>query len=313
MGAGPATLGSMKAVTFTEYGPPDVLHVADAEEPHAGQGQIRIAVRAAAVNPIDWKARSGVLRDVMPVTFPAIDGREAAGVVDEVGPGVAGVAVGDEVFGFAVGGAAAEFAILDDFARKPAGLSWEEAASLPVAVETSVRVFTVLGGVGQGQTLVVNGAAGGVGTAAVQLARDRGARVIGTAGEGNHDFLRSLGAEPTTYGAGLVERVRELAPDGVDLAFDTAGQGGVPDLVALTGDPARVATIADFGAAALGVKVTGGGDFRAVEALGEAAALTEAGRLHMPVAQTFPFAQAAEAHRISQDGHVRGKLVLIPG
>jgi NADPH:quinone reductase-like Zn-dependent oxidoreductase len=303
----------MKAVTFTEYGGPEVLHVADVAEPHPGPGQIRIAVRAAAVNPIDWKARSGVIREVMPVSFPAIDGREAAGVVDEVGPDVTGVAVGDEVFGFAVGGAAAEHAILDDFARKPAGLSWEEAASLPVAVETSVRVFTVLGGVGEGQTLVVNGAAGAVGTAAVQLARVRGARVIGTASERNHEFLRSLGAEPTTYGAGLVERVRALAPDGVDLAVDTAGQGGVPDLIELTGDPARVATIADFGAAALGVKVTGGGDFRAVEALGEAAELTEAGRLHMPVEQTFTFAQAPAAHRISQDGHVRGKLVLIPG
>jgi NADPH:quinone reductase-like Zn-dependent oxidoreductase len=302
----------MKAVMFTEYGGPEVLHVADVEEPHPGPGQIRVAVRAAGVNPVDWKARSGMLREVMPVSFPAIDGREAAGVVDEVGPDVADVAVGDEVFGFAVGGAAAEYAILTDVARKPADLSWEEAAALPVAVETSVRVFTVLGGVGEGQTIVIDGAAGGVGSAAVQLARARGARVIGTASERNHDFLRSLGAEPTTYGEGLVERVRALAPEGVDFAFDTAGQGSVPDLIALTGDPARVATIADFGAAALGAKVTGGGDFRATEALGEAAALFESGRLQVPVAQTFPFAQAAEAHRISQEGHVRGKLVLVP-
>jgi NADPH:quinone reductase-like Zn-dependent oxidoreductase len=303
----------MRAVTFTEYGGPEVLHVADVDEPHPGRGQVRVAVRAAGVNPVDWKARSGVMRDAMPVSFPAIDGREAAGVVDEVGPEAKDAAVGDEVFGFSVGGAAAEHAVLDDFARKPASLSWEEAAALPVAVETSVRVFTVLGGVSEGQTLVINGAAGGVGTAAVQLARARGARVIGTAGESNHEFLRSLGAEPTTYGEGLVERVRALAPDGVDLAFDTAGKGGVPDLITLTGDPARVATIADFGAAALGVKVTGGGDFRAVDALHEAAALTEAGRLHMPIAQTFTFTQAADAHRTSQDGHVRGKLVLIPG
>jgi NADPH:quinone reductase-like Zn-dependent oxidoreductase len=303
----------MKAVTFTEYGGPEVLHVADVEEPHPGPGQIRIAVRAAGVNPVDWKERSGVMREVMPVSFPAIAGREAAGVVDEIGADVSDVAIGDEVFGFSVGGAAAEHAILDDVARKPAGLAWEEAAGLPVGVETSVRVFTVLGGVREGQTLVINGAAGGVGVAAVQLARARGARVIGTAGERNHEFLRSLGAEPTTYGEGMVERVRALAPDGVDLAFDTAGQGGVPDLVTLTGDPARVATIADFGAAALGVKVTGGADSRAVEALGEAAALVEAGRLRVPVAQTFTFAQAADAHRISQDGHVRGKLVLVPG
>jgi NADPH:quinone reductase-like Zn-dependent oxidoreductase len=303
----------MKAVTFTEYGGPEVLRVSDVDEPHPGPGQIRVAVRAAAVNPIDWKARSGALREVMPLRFPVVDGREAAGVVDEVGPEVSGVAPGDEVFGFTVGGAAAEHAVLDAWARKPAGLSWEEGAALPVAVETSVRVFTVLGGVREGQTLVINGAAGGVGVAAVQLARVRGARVIGTAGEANHEFLRSLGAEPTTYGEGLVERVRALAPDGVDLAFDTAGKGAVPDLITLTGDPARVATIADFGAAALGVKVTGGGDFRAVEALDEAAGLIEARRFRMPVAQTFTFAQAADAHRTSQDGHVRGKLVLIPG
>jgi NADPH:quinone reductase-like Zn-dependent oxidoreductase len=303
----------MRAVTFTEYGGPEVLHVADVEEPHAGPGQVRIAVQAVGVNPVDWKVRSGVMRDVMPVSFPAIDGREASGVVDEVGPDVTDVAVGDEVFGFAVGGAAAEHAILDDFARKPADLSWEEAAALPVAVETSVRVFKVLGGIGEGQTLVVNGAAGGVGTAAVQLARARGARVIGTAGEANHDFLRSLGAEPTTYGEGMVERIRALAPEGVDFAFDTAGQGGVGDLVELTGDPARVATIANFAAAALGVKVTGGGDSRASEALDEAAALFEAGGLQMPVAQSFTFAQAGDAHRVSQEGHVRGKLVLIPG
>src|SRR3954469_17905718 len=302
----------MKAVTFAEYGGPDVLRVADVEEPHPGPGQVRVAVRASGVNPIDWKARSGMLRDVMAVSFPVIDGREAAGVVDEVGTDVSGVAVGDEVFGFAVGGSAAERAVLDDFARKPARLSWEQAAGLPVAVETSVRVFTVLGGVREGQTIVINGAAGGVGAAAVQLARARGARVIGTASEGNHDFLRSLGAEPTTYGDGLVERVRALAPEGVDLAFDTAGKGAVPDLVTLTGDAARVATIADFGAAALGVKVTGGGDFRAAEALGEAASLFEAGRLQAPVAQTFTFAQAGDAHRVSEEGHVRGKLVLVP-
>src|SRR6185436_16019182 len=128
---------------------------------------------------------------------------------------------------------------------------------------------------------------------AVQIARARGARVIGTASEANHEFLRSLEAEPTTYGDGMVQRIRALAPDGVDLAFDTAGKGGVPDLITLTGDPARVATIADFGAAALGVKVSGGGEGRAPGALDEAAALTAAGRLSMPVARTFTFAEAA--------------------
>jgi len=127
----------MRAVTFTDYGGPEVLHVAEAEEPHAGPGQVRIAVRASGVNPIDWKARSGMLREVMPVEFPVIDGREAAGVVDEVGEDVEGVSVGEEVFGFSVAGAAAEYAVLDDFARKPARLSWQEAAGLPVAVRKS--------------------------------------------------------------------------------------------------------------------------------------------------------------------------------
>jgi NADPH:quinone reductase-like Zn-dependent oxidoreductase len=302
----------MKAVAFSEYGGPEVLQVIEVEEPHAGTGQIRIAVRASGVNPIDWKARSGAMAGMMQATFPVIDGREAAGVVDEVGPDVTGVATGDEVFGFAVGGAAAEYALLDDFTEKPASLSFEQAAALPVASETSVRVFKVLGGLGAGQTIVINGAAGGVGAIAVQLAVARGAHVIGTAGEANHDFLRSLGAEPTTYGEGMVERIRALAPDGVDLAFDTAGKGGVPDLITLTGDPAKVATIADFGAAALGAKVSGGSDFRAAEALGEAAELSEAGRLRAIVAQTYPFADAAEAHRASESGHVRGKLVLTP-
>src|SRR3954451_7992868 len=273
----------MRAVVYNEHGGPDVLHVADVEEPHPGAGQVRIAVRAAGVNPVDWKARSGVMRDVMPVDFPAIDGREAAGAVDEVGPDVRGVAVGDEVFGFSVGGAAAEHAVLDDYARKPAGLAWEEAAALPVAVETSLRVFDVLGGLGEGQTIVVNGAAGGVGVAAAQIARARGAHVIGTASERNHEFLRSLGAEPITYGDGMAERVRALAPDGVDLAFDTAGRGAIPDLIELTGDPAKVATIADFSAAELGAKVTGGGDGRAPGALEDAAALIEKGEFSLPV------------------------------
>jgi NADPH:quinone reductase-like Zn-dependent oxidoreductase len=298
----------MRAVVYTEHGGPDVLHVADVEEPHAGAGQIRVAVRAAGVNPVDWKARSGM----MPGKVPAVDGREAAGVIDEVGDGVA-AATGDEVFGLAIGGGAAEYTLMEIFAGRPPSASWAEVAGLPVAVETSVRVFTVLGGLSAGQTIVIDGAAGGVGAAAVQLAKARGARVIGTASERNHEFLRSLGAEPTTYGPGLVERVRALAPDGVDLAFDTAGKGSVPELIELTGDPARVASIADFGAAGLGIKVTGGaGAERAAAALPEAAELIEAGRFRPLVAQTFRFDQAAEAHRVSEAGHVRGKLILTP-
>jgi NADPH:quinone reductase-like Zn-dependent oxidoreductase len=301
----------MKAVQFTEYGEPDVLHVADVEEPHADAGQIRVAVKGASVNPIDWKRRSGVMRDAMPVDFPSIPGSDVAGVVDEVGDGVTDVAVGDEVFGNSVGGASAEHALMDHYAAKPASLPWAEAAGLPVAVETAVRTLDLLG-VEPGQTVLVNGAAGGVGSAAVQFARARGARVIGTASESNHEFLRTLGAEPTLYGDGLVERVRELAPDGVDLALDTAGKGALPDLIEITGSPDNVVTIADFTAAEHGVRITTGADGRSWQALGQAAQLYEEGKLSLPVERTFPFAEAPEAHRISQEGHVRGKLVLIP-
>ena len=163
------------------------------------------------------------------------------------------------------------------------------------------------------QTILVNGAAGGVGTAAVQFARVRGARVIGTAGEANHEFLRALGAEPTTYGEGMVERVRRLAPDGVDRALDTAGRGALVDLIEITGSPDHVVTTADFSAAEHGVRATGSADKRAWQALGQAAELYEAGQFSMPVEQAFPLDQAPEAQRISQAGHVRGKLVLIVG
>ncbi|MEA2299060.1 MAG: hypothetical protein QOF77_1996 [Solirubrobacteraceae bacterium] len=301
----------MKAVRFGEYGGPEVLRVEEVDEPHAAGGQIRVAVRAAGVNPIDWKIRSGAMAQVMAVEFPRIPGSDVAGVVDEVGDGVSDVAVGDEVFGSAVGGASAEYALVDHYARKPPGLSWAEAAGLPVAVETAVRAFKLLG-LEEGQTILVNGAAGGVGVAAVQLARARGLRVIGTASEDNHDFLRELGVEPTTYGDGLVERVRALAPDGVDRAFDVAGRGALPALVELAGNPDHVVTISDFTAADHGVRITTGAEGRSWEALAEAADLHKEGRFTLPVARTFPFTEAAEAHRLSQEGHVRGKLVLTP-
>ena len=301
----------MKAVQFSEFGGPEVLRVADVEEPHAGARQVRVAVRGAGVNPIDWKVRSGAMQQFMPIELPSIPGSEVAGVVDEVGDGVTDVSVGDEVFGFAVGGGAAEHAVLEHYATKPAGLSWTEAAGLPVAVETAARTLDLLG-LEPGQTILVNGAAGGVGTAAVQFARARGARIIGTASESNHEYLRTLGAEPTTYGDGVVERVRELAPEGVDLALDTAGRGALPQLIEITGSPEHVVTIADFSAAEHGVRVSGGADERSWDALDQAARLSEAGEFTMPIARTFPFDQAPEAHRISEDGHVRGKLVLIP-
>jgi NADPH:quinone reductase-like Zn-dependent oxidoreductase len=301
----------VRAVEFAEYGDPDVLRVADVQAPHAGPGEIRIAVRAASINPIDWKKRSGMFAEQMPLELPYVLGNDASGVVDEVGDGVEGVAPGDEVFGFTAGGhgSDAEYAVLDRWAAKPPELSFEEAGAYPVAVETSARVLDMLG---DGETVVINGAAGGVGSAAVQLARERGLRVIGTASERNHEYLRSLGAEPTTYGEGLVERVRALG--GADLAFDAVGFGAVPALIEITGSPDKVVTIADYTAGQYGVRVTGGGSAEpnADYALDVAADLAVQGKFSLPVERTFSFDEAAEAHRVSESGHVRGKLLLVP-
>jgi NADPH:quinone reductase-like Zn-dependent oxidoreductase len=301
----------MKAIQYTRFGGPEVLEVVDLPDPHPDPGQIRVAVRAAAVNPIDWKLRSGMMGGELPQRT----GREVAGVVDELGEGVSDVTPGDRVFGFAAGGGgAAELAVLVDYAPIPPSLDFAGAAGLPVAVETAVRTLDLLG-VGADTTLLVNGAAGGVGSAAVQLARARGARVIGTASEGNHDYLRSLGAEPTTYGDGLTERVREIVPDGVDAALDAAGGGALPALVELAGGPEHVVTVADYpGAEQTGARFSGGmGTQRAVHALREIGALIEAGQFSLPVAKTFPLEQIGEAHRLSETGHVRGKLVVLVG
>jgi NADPH:quinone reductase-like Zn-dependent oxidoreductase len=300
----------MKALQYAEYGEPSVLRVVDVNEPHAGPGQIRVAVKAVGINPVDWKLRKGVYK----AGLPAITGSDIAGVVDEIGDGVTDVSVGDEVFGVAVSGGAAEYAVLENYAVKPAGMPFDEAAGLPVPVETAARAFQVLG-LSSDQTLLINGAAGGVGSAAVQLARARGATVIGTASAGNHDYLRSLGAIPTAYGDGLPARVKELASQGVDAALDTAGRGALPDLIEITGSPDRVVTIADPQAGQYGVRYTSGrsGESRAWHALAEAAELWERGQFSMPVAQTFPLAEGAQAHRLSEEGHVRGKLVLLVG
>jgi NADPH:quinone reductase-like Zn-dependent oxidoreductase len=301
----------MKAVRFSEFGGPEVLKIVDLPDPHAGPGQIRVAVHAAGINPTDWKLREGLMGGELPQTT----GREVAGVVDEVGEGVTDVTVGDRVFGFADDGAgAAELALLSYYAPIPPSLGFAEAAGLSVALETATRSLDVLG-VGPGNTLLVNGAAGGVGSAVVQLAVARGARVIGTASPANHDYLRSLGAEPVAYGEGLVERVRALAPYGVDVALDVAGSGVLPELIELAGGREHVVTITDFGGAKkYGVRFSSGSDSgRAVHAIGEIGQLIEAGRFSLPVAQTFPLAEIAEAHRVSEDGHVRGKLVLLVG
>jgi NADPH:quinone reductase-like Zn-dependent oxidoreductase len=222
------------------------------------------------------------------------------------------VAVGDRVFGLsAEGSAQAELAVLSYYAPVPSSLDFAGAAALPAAVETAARALDQLG-VGRGGTLLVNGASGSVGSAAVQLAVVRGARVIGTASPANHDYLRSLGAEPVAYGDGLVGRVRAVAPAGVAVALDVAGSGVLPELVALAGGPERVVTIADFvGAREHGVRFSSGDAGRALYALAEIGGLVESARFALPVARTFPLAEVARAHRVGEGGGVRGKLVLV--
>jgi NADPH:quinone reductase-like Zn-dependent oxidoreductase len=300
----------MKAVRFSQFGGPEVLEIVDLPDPHPGPGQVRIAVRAAGVNPSDWKKRQGLMDEELPQTL----GYEAAGIVDELGDGVTDAAVGDRVFGFCAEGVAqAELAVLSLYAPIPPSLDFAGAAALPSAVETATRALDQLG-VRNGSTLLINGASGSVGSAAVQLAVVRGARVIGTASQANHDYLRSLGAEPVSYGEGLVERVRALAPDGVDLALDVAGSGVLPELIELAGGAGNVITVADFGGAQEhGVRFSRGDTGRAVHSLAEIGELIESGRFSLPVARTFPLAEVAEAHRVSEQGHERGKLVLLVG
>jgi NADPH:quinone reductase-like Zn-dependent oxidoreductase len=297
----------MKAAQFSRFGGPEVLKIVDLPDPHAGPGQVRIAVRAAGLNASDWKKRQGLMDQELPQTL----GYEAAGVVDELGDGVIDVAIGDRVFGLSADGAAqAELAALSFYAPVPPSLDFTQAAALPAAVETAWRSLDQLGA-GSGTTLLINGASGSVGSAATQLAVARGARVIGTAGPANQDYLRSLGAEPVTYGEGMAERVRALAPDGVDLVLDVAGSGVLPDLIDLAGGAEHVLTVADFqGAQQYGVRFSRGDDGRALHALTEIGPLIESGRFFLPVARTFPLTDIAEAQRASEQGHVRGKIVL---
>ncbi len=298
----------MKAARFSRFGGPEVLEIVDLPDPHPGPGQVRIAVRAAGVNASDWKKRQGLMDQDLPQTM----GYEAAGIIDELGDGVTDVAIGDGVFGFSADGAAqAELAVLSDYAPISPPLDFAAAAALPAAVETAARALDQLG-VESGSTVLINGASGSVGSAAVQLAVARGARVIGTGSPATHEFLRSLGAEPVAYGDGMAERVHELAPGGVDLALDVAGSGVLPELIELAGNPEHVITIADFaGAQRYGVRFSRGDSGRAVYALAQVGELIQSGRFTLPVGQTFRLADVATAHRVGEAGHVRGKLVLL--
>jgi NADPH:quinone reductase-like Zn-dependent oxidoreductase len=298
------------ALQYTEYGGPEVLRLGEAPEPHAGPGQIRIVVRAASVNPIDGKIRSGAYAKGKAMEGTGYPGFDASGVVDEVGEGVTGVAVGDDVFGLGRN-TQAEYAVLDSWARKPASVDWAVAAGVGTVAEAAERVLRLLG-VTKGTTLFIDGGSGGVGATASQIAKARGATVIASASEANQDYLREIGAIPVVYGKGMVERVRALVVDKIDAVLDTAGKTPIEDLISLAPEPTQVVTIANFGAAASGARVASSGpDSQPVKALTEAAELLEQSKLVIKF-QTFPFERAAEAYQISQDGHARGKLVLVP-
>jgi len=299
---------------FDEYGDLDVLHVVDVPAPTPGPGQVRIAVHAAGVNPIEWKIVAGFMRDMRPLALPAGLGSDVAGIVDQIGPGVDEFVVGDAVFGSAITGSFAEFALAEpaSIVRKPDDISWEVAGSLAGVGGTAYAVLKRLG-VKAGETLLIHAAAGGVGTFAVQLAAARGVKVIGTASEHNHDYLRSIGATPVTYGEGLLERVRSVAPDGVDAVLDASGRGEIPLSIELTGNPKRVLTLVAFDAAETGIQLhVGGAGSDLGDALRELVALTVEQQVTVPVVQTYPLAEVAQALRVSREGHVTGKIVVLP-
>ncbi|HEY2064012.1 MAG TPA: NADP-dependent oxidoreductase [Amycolatopsis sp.] len=319
----------MFAVQFERFGPPGVLAVGSAPEPRPGPHQVRIAARTAAVSPVDLGLRAGETAMSRKLALPHVPGVDAAGVIDEIGVDVTGYAVGDEVFGAVdvarLGGASAQFVVLDFWAAKPKSLSWAEAGAAGTSVETATRALDLLD-VDDHTTLLIDGAAGGVGCITVQLAVARGARVIGTARPESHGFLEDLGAEPVDYGPGLPSRVRALAADygpglparalargPVNRALDVAGAGSLAELIDLTGAADRVVTLADFTAADHGVRLsTGrlGGQPDGVHGLATAAVLAEQGRFRVPVRETYPAARAAEAHETAAKPPRRGKVVL---
>ena len=305
----------MRAIAQQEFGGPDTLQVVDVDRPLMGPDSVVVDVRAAGVNPVDFKIREGYLKGAFRTVFPLVPGWDVAGVVAAVGPTTRGYAKGDEVLGYVrkdyVGdGTYAEQVVAwpRHLAHKPAGVSFETAAALPLVGLTALQSIQTAK-VTEGDTVLVHAAAGGVGHVAVQIAVARGARVIGTASEANHEFVRSLGAEPVAYGDGLVDAVRALAPDGVDAALDYVGGEAIDASAALVKDAARATSNVDPKA----VRAIGGAYcfvYPDPDDLAELVAMVEAGTLTVEVARTFPLDQAAEAHREQEAGHVRGKLVL---
>jgi len=300
----------MRAISFSEYGGPEVLREVDVDSPEPRADQVRVQVRAAGVNTFDCKLRAGAFAGQIRLRLPHVPGAEVAGLLDAVGRDVAGTQVGDPVFGWAKSGGYAERATLSTFADVPAGLSWVDAAALPVAGEAANRALETLG-LRAGETLLVHGAAGAVGTIAVQLALRAGATVVGTAGPSNQEDLTALGVTATVYGDGLLDRVRQLAPQGVDAVLDIAGKGALPASIELRGGTDRVVTLADPAASSLGVAFLAGTDSgQTAQLLAMLAGAVRAGQLALPTPRTFGLAPAADAHTLSERGTGRRKIVL---
>jgi NADPH:quinone reductase-like Zn-dependent oxidoreductase len=305
-----------RAVRFDEYGDIDVLNVVEVERPAPGPGQVLVRVKAAGVNPGEASIRKGLMHERWPATFPSGQGSDLAGVVEEVGPEVERFSLGDEVLGWTDQRAShAELVAVpaDQLTGKPPGVPWEVAGSLFVAGTTAYAAVRAVGA-GSGDTVVVSGAAGGVGSLTVQLARLAGASVIGLAGESNHQWLLEHGAIPVAYGDGVAGRIREVTDDHVDALIDTFGGGYVALAIEELGvAPERVDTIIDWAAAErYGVKTEGTAAAAEAEVLAELIELIDSGRLEVPIARVYPLDQVRDAYRELERRHTRGKIVLVP-
>jgi NADPH:quinone reductase-like Zn-dependent oxidoreductase len=304
-----------KAVRFDRYGGIDVLQVVEVDRPAPGPGQVLVRVKATSVNPGEAKIRAGALAQRWPTTFPSGEGSDLAGVVEQLGEGVTGFAAGDEVLGWTDNRAAhAELVVAEaaHLVHKPRGVSWEVAGSLFVAGATAWAMVRAVS-VSRGDTVAVSAAAGGVGTIAVQLARNAGATVTGLASEAHHGWLSSHGVIPVTYGEGAADRIRAASGGKVDAFLDTHGAGYVELAIGLGVRPERIDTIADFeGAAKYGVKTDGNAAGASAEVLGELAGLADKGLLEVPIAAVYPLEQVQDAYRELEHGHTLGKIVLRP-
>jgi len=305
----------MKAVKFEKYGDLDVLQVEEVALPVPGTGQVLVKVKAAGINPGEASIRKGLLDKQFPTTFPSGEGSDFAGIIEAVGKDIAGFSLGDEVLGFTNNrGSHADYVLAEvaNIIHRPANVPWEQAGALFVAGTTAWAAVKAVS-LKPGETVVVSGAAGGVGSIAAQLAQNEGATVIGIAGASNQQWLADHGIIPVTYDEGMAGRIREVSKGKIDAFVDTYGQGYV-DLAIELGVPAnRINTIIDFGAVAkYGVKADGSAKAANATVLAELAGLLASGKLDMPIAKTYPLTQVREAYRDLEQRHTRGKIVLIP-